>query len=63
MPDYFSRFIFATVGSLVWGLFYEFMFRRSEDRYMRSLSKYTGIAWGALTVWTIYNFIMWRIKP
>jgi hypothetical protein len=60
MPDYFSQFLISIVVWLCWGLFYEFMFRRSSNPQKRSVSKYAFTAWICIGAWVIYNLVMWR---
>jgi hypothetical protein len=63
MKDYFPDFVMSVLIWFSWGLFYEFMFRRSQNKYLRSLSKYSLLSWLCVTGWMIYNFIMWRRSP
>lgn len=60
MRDYFSDFLVSTVLWVCWGLFYEFMFRRSEDAQKRSVAPYAGLSWLCITTWMIYSLVMWR---
>ena len=60
MPDYFSLLLVSAVVWLCWGLFHEFMFRRSRDVQKRSVSWASGLGWLCITGWMIYNFVMWR---
>ena len=60
MADYFSQFLISVVVWLCWGLFYEFMFRRSRDPEMRSVGKASGLVWICIGAWMIYNLIMWQ---
>jgi hypothetical protein len=60
MRDYFSEFLVSIVLWLCWGLFYEFMFRRSKDAQKRSVAPYARIGWLCITTWMIYSLVMWR---
>ncbi len=60
MKDYYTDFLMSVLVWIVWGLFYEFGFRRSKDEFVRSLSKYNLLAWLGITEWMIYSLIMWR---
>jgi len=60
MRDYISDFLVSVVVWLCWGLFYEFMFRRSNDPQKRSIAPAAGLAWLCLTGWMIYSLVMWR---
>jgi hypothetical protein len=63
MRDYFPDFVMSVLVWFLWGLFYEFMFRRSKNTYLRSLSNYTLISWLCVTGWMVYNLVMWRRSP
>ena len=60
MRDYFSNFLISVVVWLCWGLFYEFMFRRSIDPQKRSVAPAAGLAWLGITGWMIYCLVMWK---
>jgi len=63
VKDYYSNFVVSVLVFLLWGLFYEFMFRRSKNGRLRAQSKYTLISWLCVAGWMIYNFVMWRRSP
>ncbi len=63
MKDYYPDFVMSVLVWFLWGLFYEFMFRRSKNAHLRSLSKYTLISWLCVAGWMIYNFVMWKRSP
>ena len=60
MRDYFSDLLVSVVLWLCWGLFYEFMFRRSKDTQKKSVARYAGIVWLCITAWMIYSLVMWE---
>ena len=60
MRDYLSNFLVSVVVWLSWGLFYEFMFRRSSDPKKRSVASAAGFGWLCITGWMIYSLVMWR---
>lgn len=59
MADHFSDFLVSIVVWLCWGLFYEFMFRRSSEPQKRSVAHAAGLAWLCITGWMIYSLGMW----
>lgn len=63
MKDYYADFVMSVLVWFLWGLFYEFMFRRSKNNYLSSLSKYALFSWLCVAGWMIYNFVMWRRSP
>jgi hypothetical protein len=63
MHDYFSQLLLSVVFWLCWGLFYEFMFRRSNDAQKRAVAKYAALFWIGIGVWMTYNLVMWLRSP
>jgi len=59
VKDYFSEFIASALLWVVWGLLYFGGFRRSNNPYIQSISKYNGVAWLCITGWMIYELVMW----
>ena len=60
MRDHFSNFVISVVLWVCWGLFFEFLFRRSEDARKRSVAPAAGVMWLCITAWMVYSFVMWR---
>ena len=63
MVDHFAQFLIGVVVWLSWGLFYEFMSRRSNDPKKRSVGKAAGLVWICIGAWMIYNLVMWQRFP
>ena len=61
MTDYFGKFLMSFVGFTVFGLLFEFGFRRSENPQMRSQAAASGL-WLCFAVWMAYNFFKWRVS-
>ena len=63
MPDYYGRFLFGTACTIMFGLFFEFMFRRSKNESTRSQGVFAGLFTVCWLIWTIYSFVRWRLAP
>ena len=63
MPDYVGRFLFSMLCTIVFALFFEFGFRRSNKEARRVQAVFAGLVTMCLLVWTIYNLVRWRTTP
>jgi hypothetical protein len=63
MPDYFSRFVMGLLGTICFGLLFEFGFRRSKANHLRVQAVPGGLVVLCFLAWTIYNLVRWRTTP